>query len=121
MYLEVTCTFMFVWHTERSILRYLTMFKNIFVGKLKFLPEELPFLDGFLYNNYMFMMAGHVAEKLGQDTWESLMESKVLQPLGMNHAKFMTMPSVVEDHTARPYVYLKKSNEFVNGTLELYS
>ena len=62
-----------------------------------------------------------MAEKLGQDTWENLMISRVLQPLGMNNTKFMNMSTIVEDHAARPYIYLEKSNEFVNGTIELYS
>ena len=88
---------------------------------MKYLPEELPFRDGYIYNNYMFMMAGHVAEKLGQDTWENLMISRVLRPLGMNHTKFMDPLTVVEEHSARPYVYIEKNKEFVNGTLDLYS
>ena len=46
--------------------------------RMKYLPEERPIRDGFIYNNYMFMMAGHMAEVLGQDTWENLMITRVL-------------------------------------------
>ena len=40
-----------------------------FCKRLKYLPEKIPFRDGYIYNNnYMVTMAGHVAETLGQDT-----------------------------------------------------
>ena len=87
--------------------------------RMKYLPEEIPFRDGFIYNNYMFMMAGHAAEVLGQDTWENLVASKIFQPLGMNSTKLLLSPSdVLVKDTARPYVYV--DDKFVNGTNDVY-
>ena len=86
---------------------------------MKYLPEELPIRDGYIYNNFMFMMAGHAAEALGQDTWENLVTTKIFQPLGMNSTKFMLSPSdVLDQDTARPYVFV--DNNFENGTLDIY-
>ena len=86
---------------------------------MKYLPEALPIRDGFIYNNYMFMMAGHAAEVLGQDTWENLVASKIFQPLGMNSTKLLLSPSDAwGEDTARPYIY--KDDHFMNGTFEAY-
>ena len=53
-----------------------------FCKRLKYLPEKIPFRDGYIYNNnYIVTMAGHVDETLGQDTWENLMTTRIFQPL----------------------------------------
>lgn len=86
---------------------------------MKYLPEERLIRDRLIYNNYMFMMLGHVAEVLGQDTWENLMVAKVLQPLGMTNTSFLHSPNDVMQHNvAKPYMYI--DDEFLNGTLEIY-
>ena len=86
---------------------------------MKYLPEERPIRDGYLYNNFMFMMAGHIAEKLGQDTWENLLTTKVLQPLGMNNTKVLSGPAdILDSTTAKPYLYF--DGDFQNGTIGIY-
>ena len=86
---------------------------------MKYLPEERPVRDGFIYNNYMYMMAGHVAEILGQDTWENLVKTRIFQPLGMNSTTIMESPAdVFAPNVARPYLYL--DDKFLNGTREIY-
>ncbi|XP_045184047.2 D-aminopeptidase-like [Mercenaria mercenaria] len=88
--------------------------------KMKNLPQQLPFRDAFLYNNYMFMMLGHVAEKLGGDTWEKLVTSKVLRPLEMTSTRILKEPkNVLENGVAKPYIF--KDNTFKNATLDIYS
>ncbi|XP_053386925.1 uncharacterized protein LOC123542314 [Mercenaria mercenaria] len=88
--------------------------------KMKNMPQLLPFRDGFLYNNFMFMMLGHVAEKLGGDTWENLVTSKVLRPLGMTSTRILKKPkNVLENGVAKPYIF--KDNIFKNATLDIYS
>ena len=86
---------------------------------MKFLPEERPIRDGFIYNNFMFMMLGHVAEVLGNDTWENLITTKLFQPLGMTNSTILKTPTeLLKPDVARPYIY--KDDEFQNGTLEIY-
>ena len=86
---------------------------------LKFLPEELPIRDGFIYNNYMYMMLGHVVEVLGNDTWSNLIKARILEPLGMDSTTFLMEPADdLGPHVARPYIY--KDGKFQNGTLEIY-
>ena len=75
--------------------------------------------DGFIYNNYMYMLLGHMAEVLGKDTWENLVRSRLFEPLGMNSTRILKRPpDVLEPDVARPYIY--KDNHFQDGTLEIY-
>ena len=86
---------------------------------MKFVPEDKPFRDTFIYNNFMYMLLGHVAEKLGGDTWENLVTSRVLQPIGMTSSKLMLKPAdAYQTKAARPYIY--KDGMFQNGTKEIY-
>lgn len=90
-----------------------------FERSLKHLPEEIPVRDGFLYNNYMYVLLGHVTEILGGDFWENLMKTRILHPIGMENTSFILLPSdVFGSNVARPYIY--KNGVFENGTLELY-
>lgn len=52
--------------------------------KVKTLPAEHPFRSTFEYSNNMFMVAGYVAGKAAGDSWENLITSRLLRPLGMN-------------------------------------
>jgi CubicO group peptidase (beta-lactamase class C family) len=54
----------------------------------------------------MYMLAGHVAEKLGDATWEQLVQTKIFDPLGMKSTRIMTSPDhVTSAPAARPYLY----------------
>ncbi|KAK3599541.1 hypothetical protein CHS0354_006676 [Potamilus streckersoni] len=87
--------------------------------RLKFLPEIQPFRDTFVYNNMMYMLAGHVAEVLGGDTWENLVKTRLFQPIGMHNTTVLTNPSQISrGNTAKPY--MKKEEKLVNGTERLY-
>ena len=65
------------------------------------------------------MLLGHVAEVLGKDTWENLVTSRILVPLGMNSTRILKTPSdVLEADVARPNIY--RDGGFQIGTLEIY-
>lgn len=61
-----------------------TVSRSSFCKSLKHLSEEFPIRDQYLYNNYRFMMLGHVTEVLGGQFYEKLMRSKLFQPIGLN-------------------------------------
>lgn len=54
--------------------------------RVKTLPLEHPFRSTFEYNNNMFMVAGYLSAKAAGDSWENLMISRLLRPLGMNES-----------------------------------
>ena len=37
----------------------------------------------------MYMLAGHVAEKLGKASWEDLVRTRLMEPLGMTSSTFI--------------------------------
>ena len=87
--------------------------------RMKYLPEQRPIRDVFIYNNLMYMMFGHVIEVLGQDTWENLVTKRIFEPLGMNDTTIMTSPAdIFISGVAQPYVYL--DGKFINGTHGIY-
>ncbi|WAR28019.1 GIGA6-like protein [Mya arenaria] len=87
--------------------------------RMRYLPEQIPFRDSFIYNNYMYMLLGHVAEKLGGDTWENLVTSRIFAPLGMKSTKILQKTSdVLSNDMAHPYIY--KDDMFENSTLDIY-
>ncbi|WAR28017.1 GIGA6-like protein [Mya arenaria] len=87
--------------------------------RMRFLPEVIPFRDSFIYSNYMYMLLGHVTEKLGGDTWENLMKSRIFVPLGMKSTKVLKNTSdVLASDMAHPYIY--KDDSFENSTLDIY-
>ncbi|WAR28088.1 GIGA6-like protein [Mya arenaria] len=78
--------------------------------RMRYLPEQIPFRDSFIYNNYMYMLLGHVAEKLGGDTWENLVTSRIFVPLGMKSTKILKKKSdVLSSEMAHPYIYKDNS------------
>ena len=96
-----------------------TISRMEYCKRMKYLPEQKPVRDVFIYNNLMYMMLGHVAEVLGQDTWENLVTKKIFQPLGMNDTSIMKSPSdIFTPGVAQPYIYLH--GKFVTGTHEIY-
>ncbi|WAR28021.1 GIGA6-like protein [Mya arenaria] len=87
--------------------------------RMRYLPQQIPFRDSFIYNNYMYMLLGHVAEKLGGDTWENLVTSRIFVPLGMKSTKILKKKSdVLSSEMAHPYIY--KDNSFENSTSDIY-
>ena len=87
--------------------------------RMKYLPEKIPFRDGYIYNNYMVTMAGHVAEVLGNDTWENLIRTRIFQLLGMNNTIILSDPGdFSKNNTAKPY--MTKHGKLLNGSLESY-
>ena len=56
----------------------------------------------------MYALAGHVAEVLGKDSWESLTRHLILDPLGMSSTTFVRdKPYITKNNQsfAQPYVY----------------
>lgn len=52
-------------------------------GQMKYLDSNLPFRAKYQYNNTQFVMAGYAAEAVTGDTFEHLVQTKLLNPIGM--------------------------------------
>ena len=55
----------------------------------RFCPR-VPFRQQFIYNNYLYSLAGYVAEVLAGDvTWEELIRQRIFGPLEMHDSSFV--------------------------------
>ncbi|CAH1778291.1 unnamed protein product [Owenia fusiformis] len=86
---------------------FLNLTRKEHTRRLRFLEPEFAVRDGWIYNNHMYMLAGHVAEILADDTgsisWENLLKTHILHPIGMNSTRFVTLDETWED-VAKAYV-----------------
>ncbi|KAI8494287.1 hypothetical protein Bbelb_280470 [Branchiostoma belcheri] len=59
-------------------------------SRVRHFGERLPFRSEFSYSNLMYGLAGHVLERLTNDTWADVLRKRLTGPLGM-----------ADTHTAR--------------------
>ncbi len=81
------------------------------VRRLRFLDASYPLRERFQYQNGMFVAAGVVAERLGGGSWESLVRSRILDPLGMKRTNFRDADSRRDGDFAEPYQWNRKAGE----------
>lgn len=90
-----------------------------FCKHIKYLPATDPIRDKIIYNNFMYVMLGHVAEVLGKDTWENLVRSRLFEPVGMNNSRILMRPEdLIAEDVARPYIY--KDDQIQLSSLQIY-
>ncbi|MCV2884692.1 serine hydrolase [Aestuariibacter sp. AA17] len=73
------------------------------IEKLPHLNLNKGFREGFIYNNLMYAMAGHVAWKVSGQRWETLVQERVLDKLDMNNTSFNYTTMLNTDNYALPY------------------
>lgn len=67
------------------------------------------FRDKMVYNNWMYTLAGYVAEVLGKASWEDLVLKRIFQPLGMSDSRIIGKTiNVNADNFALPYVRVRE-------------
>ncbi len=73
--------------------------------RLRYFEPEHPFRTTFAYNNYLYVLAGHVAEVLEKDQWEAINKREIFEPLGMTSSRY-----AIDIHdgldVAKPYATL---------------
>jgi len=63
--------------------------------RLKYLPLNKPIYAQYQYNNLMYMAAGMLIERLSGKTWETFMQEKILDPIGMK-TTVLTYPEMLK-------------------------
>lgn len=81
-FLSLYCSFYSICRTVSFIISFLVKVFCIH-RRLRFMPAAHHFRSQFLYNNYMYMLAGHVIERLTGSSWWEQTEKRILKPLGM--------------------------------------
>jgi CubicO group peptidase (beta-lactamase class C family) len=57
--------------------------------RLPYLDFAAPFRSTFIYNNLMYMVAGHLLETIADVSYEEIIRSSILEPLGMASTSLM--------------------------------
>lgn len=73
---------------------------------LRHLKEETPFRGKFVYNNMMYALLGHIAERLEGKPFETLLAEKIFQPLNMSSAVFVQNLERYQENLALPYTLM---------------
>ncbi|MBZ0285937.1 MAG: serine hydrolase [Anaerolineae bacterium] len=76
--------------------------------RLRHLPPKHDFRSAYEYNNIMFIVAGYLVEKLTGICWETFLQTRILDPLGMNTTNCSTTLTRMTADFALPY--LKKDD-----------
>ncbi|PVD35059.1 hypothetical protein C0Q70_06340 [Pomacea canaliculata] len=95
------------------------MSRQNFTRLLKYLPALKAFRDEYNYNNWMYALAGRIAEVMGGSSWEELLKQRIFHPLQMNDSRIVGYNVDVDaDNFALPYVWLR--NEVVVSDKVIY-
>lgn len=73
------------------------------VERLAHLDPTRDLGEEFQYQNLMFMTAGYLAEQITGSSWEELVRTRILEPLGMRRTNFSVERSQADPDHAEPY------------------
>ena len=78
----------------------------IFCRGFEYHQPTHPFRTQFIYNNYMYSLAGYVAEILEGKPWEDLIRQYIFDPLNMTSSSFIgELDTVNISHFAHAFAY----------------
>lgn len=78
------------------------------VARLPYLEANKDFREKFQYQNLMFLTAGHLAAEVAGTSWEEVIRSRILDPIGMKNSNFAVSESQKGSDFATPYTLNEK-------------
>lgn len=89
---------------RHDALWYATGFdRDSLFGRLRYLDMGGSFRVGWGYQNLLFMVAGRIAERLSETTWEAFTRRRLLAPLGMTRSNFTVAEMQRDEDFASPH------------------
>lgn len=73
--------------------------------RMQYFDFSAGFRQTFQYNNFMFMAAGYMIEKISGETWETFVKEHILTPLKMDHTFYTNANMFKTENYAEPYIY----------------
>ena len=73
------------------------------VRRLRYLEPSAAFRSKYQYQNLMFMMAGHLVERIADRSWDDLVRERIFTPLGMVRSNTTVRESPNTGDYAFPY------------------
>ena len=81
--------------------------------RIGLVPLTKPFRSTYQYQNIMFLAAGELAGRVGGTSWESLVQVRILEPLGMTNTDFTVRQVVLSGDHATPHARRKEKIEVI--------
>jgi CubicO group peptidase (beta-lactamase class C family) len=80
------------------------------IRRIKYLPNQFNFRDGYGYSNLMYITAGEVIKTVTGKTWGQNLQERILTPLKMDRTIF-SLPMLVEKgNFATPHAFEEEKN-----------
>lgn len=92
--------------------------KNFTIALCNRLPSVFPIRSQYLYNNWMYALAGEVIERVTTLSWGKVLETRVLEKLGLSQTSVIGSDSLLKS-TALPYMILDDKTPARTGHLDL--
>jgi CubicO group peptidase (beta-lactamase class C family) len=86
-----------------------TLSRRELVERLPYLEPNAGFREKFQYQNLMYLTAGYLAGEVDGTSWEDVLRSRLLEPLGMTHSNFAVSDSQKTPDFATPYTLKEKA------------
>ena len=79
------------------------------VARLPYLEPNEDFREKFQYQNLMFLTAGHLSAEVAGTSWEDVIRTRILDPIGMKNSNFAVSESQKGSDFATPYTLKDKT------------
>jgi CubicO group peptidase (beta-lactamase class C family) len=86
-----------------------TLSRRELVERLPHLEPNAGFREKFQYQNLMYLTAGYLAGEVDGTSWEDVLRSRLLEPLGMKNSNFAVSDSQKTPDFATPYTLKEKA------------
>jgi CubicO group peptidase (beta-lactamase class C family) len=82
--------------------------------RLRYLEPSKDFRAAYQYQNMMYMVAGYLVGEMAGMTWESFVQARIFERLGMARSNFSTVETRATDDYSLPYRNLDGQNKPVD-------
>jgi CubicO group peptidase (beta-lactamase class C family) len=86
-----------------------TLSRQDLVDRLPYLEPNKDFRETFQYQNLMYLTAGHLTATVAGMSWEEVLRTRILDPIGMRGANFAVTASQKSQDFATPYTLERKA------------
>lgn len=90
-----------LWHT------ILNFSRSDLVELLSKLNPETGFREKFIYNNFMYMLAGEIIERVTHKPWEEIIQEKILRPFGLSESSLTLEKMEKGEDVSKAYAELQ--------------
>ncbi|MEZ5105709.1 MAG: serine hydrolase [Draconibacterium sp.] len=80
------------------------------IKRIKYLPNQFEFRNGYGYSNVMFITAGEVIKKVTGKTWGENVQERILEPIKMDRTIWSLKQLDIKGNYATPHAFENNKN-----------